>query len=50
MQASPHPSIQVTFSDADHGFFCDERPSYNPAASKLAWDLTMSFFDQNLGN
>jgi carboxymethylenebutenolidase len=49
MQASPHPSIQVTFSDADHGFFCDERASYNPRAAKLAWDLTMSFFDQQLG-
>jgi carboxymethylenebutenolidase len=48
MQASPHPSVQVTFSDADHGFFCDLRPSYNPAAAELSWDLTLSFFEQYL--
>lgn len=46
MHASPHPSAQVVFSDADHGFFCDVRPSYNPKAAKLAWDLTLSYFEQ----
>jgi carboxymethylenebutenolidase len=49
MHASKHPSVQVTFSDADHGFFCDQRPSYNPAAAKLSWNLTLSFFEQYLG-
>ena len=48
MHASPHPSAQVVFSDADHGFFCDQRPSYNPKAAKLAWDLTLSYFEQYL--
>jgi len=48
MQASKHPSVQVTFSNADHGFFCDQRSGYNPAAAKLSWDLTLSFFEQYL--
>ncbi len=49
MQASLHPSIQVTFSDADHGFFCDRRSSYNPRAAQLAWNVTLSFLDHHLG-
>jgi len=49
MRESRHSSVQVTFSDAGHAFFNDQRPSYNPAASKLAWELTLSFFQQNLG-
>jgi carboxymethylenebutenolidase len=48
MHASKQPSVQVTFSDADHGFFCDQRASYNPAAAKLSWNLTLSFFEQYL--
>ena len=48
MSESRHQSVQVTFSDAGHAFFNDQRPSYNAAASKLAWDLTLSFFEQNL--
>ena len=49
MRESKHQSVQVTFSDAGHAFFNDQRPSYNAAASKLAWELTLSFFEQNLG-
>jgi carboxymethylenebutenolidase len=48
MLESKHQSVQVTFSDAGHAFFNDQRPSYNPAAAKLAWELTLSFFEQNL--
>jgi len=48
MRNSKWPSVQVTFSDAGHAFFNDQRPSYNAAASKLAWELTLSFFAQNL--
>lgn len=47
---SKHPSIQVMFSDADHGFFCDQRPSYNPQAAQLSWNLTLSFLDQHQGS
>lgn len=41
--------IQVVFGDADHGFFCDARASYNPAAAALAWPLTLSFLASHLG-
>lgn len=35
----------VVFSNADHGFFCDARASYHPAAAAQAWSLTHAFFD-----
>lgn len=34
----------VVFSFADHGFFCDQRNSYNREAAALAWPLTLAFF------
>jgi carboxymethylenebutenolidase len=36
---------QVVFSQADHGFFCDARPSYNELASRQAWALVNAFLD-----
>ncbi len=33
----------VTFSYADHGFFCDQRAAYNEKASKQAWPMTLEF-------
>lgn len=38
----------IVISDADHGFNCDERPSYNPVASKEAWAHTLAFFEIRL--
>jgi carboxymethylenebutenolidase len=38
---------QVTISDADHGFFCDQRASYNAAAAQQAWALTLAFLAAN---
>jgi carboxymethylenebutenolidase len=35
--------VHVEISDADHGFFCDARPSYNPIAAAEAWPLTLAF-------
>src|SRR5436190_11249798 len=37
--------VDVMFSHADHGFFCDARPSYNAAAAAQAWALTNAFLD-----
>lgn len=34
---------QVVFSKADHGFNCDERPSYNESASRQALSLVLEF-------
>jgi carboxymethylenebutenolidase len=35
--------------DADHGFNCDARGSYDAAAAKLAMDRTLAFFAKYLG-
>ncbi len=35
---------QVVFSQADHGFFCDQRPSYNAIAARQAWVMMNEFF------
>ena len=37
--------VDVVFSNADHGFFCDARPSYNAAAAAQAWSLTLAFLN-----
>jgi carboxymethylenebutenolidase len=39
--------VNVKFSFADHGFNCDERPSFNPEASKEALALTLAFIANN---
>lgn len=44
MKASK-PFIETLMSFADHGFFCDQRASYNPDAAREAWALTASFLD-----
>ncbi len=41
--AAGKPYAQVVFSQADHGFFCDVRASYNPEAARQAWALTLEF-------
>jgi carboxymethylenebutenolidase len=33
----------VEFSDADHGFNCDERASYQPRAARQSWALLLEF-------
>src|ERR1700723_2748723 len=33
------PFVNVDFSDADHGFFCDARATYHPKVATLAWNL-----------
>lgn len=42
------PGVEVHVYEADHGFNCDQRGSYNEAAAKLAWGRTIAFFDQHL--
>ncbi|MDP9077581.1 MAG: dienelactone hydrolase family protein [Bacteroidota bacterium] len=48
MDAAGKHYINVKFSDADHGFNCDERASYNESAAKEAWALTLTFFKDNM--
>jgi len=35
--------VNVDFSDADHGFFCDARANYKETAAKQAWQLLVQF-------
>ncbi|MGI4886509.1 MAG: dienelactone hydrolase family protein [Janthinobacterium lividum] len=44
VDAAKKPYINTVISYADHGFHCDERPSYNPDAAHEAWALTLAFF------
>ena len=41
--------VNVEFSNADHGFFCDERPSFQPEAARQAWTLSLEFLRLHLG-
>ncbi|MDB5268963.1 MAG: hypothetical protein JWP58_2003 [Hymenobacter sp.] len=49
VEAAKKPYINTVISYADHGFNCDERPSYHPEAAKEAWALTLAFFGEKLG-
>ncbi|MDJ0367763.1 dienelactone hydrolase family protein [Hymenobacter sp. H14-R3] len=49
VEAAGKPYINTVISYADHGFNCDERPSYNQDAAAEAWALTMAFFQEKLG-
>ncbi|ALW86961.1 hypothetical protein AUC43_18885 [Hymenobacter sedentarius] len=49
VDAAGKPYINTVISYADHGFNCDERPSYNAEAAAEAWALTLAFFGEKLG-
>jgi len=40
--------VNVEISDADHGFFCDARTAYNPAAAAEAWALVLAFLKTHI--
>jgi len=44
-----HPDVAVYRYDADHGFNCDQRGSYNQAAADLARERTLAFFKEHIG-
>ena len=48
LDAATVPTEIVRYPDADHGFDCNERPSYNEAASADAWHLAFDFVDRYL--
>lgn len=43
LRAAGKVYANVEFSDADHGFNCDERKSYQPRAARQAWALLLEF-------
>ena len=44
-----HPSQQVFIYDAQHGFNCDQRGSYDAKAAQLARQRTLEFFKKHIG-
>jgi carboxymethylenebutenolidase len=47
--AAGKPYLNTVISYAEHGFHCDARASYHPAAAAEAWALTLAFFKEKLG-
>jgi len=43
------PDAQVFVYDADHGFNCDERGSYDETSASVARDRTLNFFEKHMG-
>lgn len=46
---APVDTEVVRYADADHGFHCDERPSFHAESSSDAWQRTLQFLDEHLG-
>ncbi|MBC5763475.1 dienelactone hydrolase family protein [Ramlibacter albus] len=44
-----HPEVEVHVYNANHGFNCDQRASYNAEAAKLARERTLAFFRKHVG-
>lgn len=42
------PQGEFHLYDADHGFNCDQRATFDAAAAKLARERTLAFFERNL--
>jgi carboxymethylenebutenolidase len=43
------PTQVVRYADAEHGFHCNERPSYNESAAKDGWARMLDWFREHLG-
>jgi carboxymethylenebutenolidase len=44
-----HPEVEVHLYEADHGFNCDQRGSYNMEAAREARERTLAFFQKHVG-
>ncbi|MBC7435346.1 MAG: dienelactone hydrolase family protein [Bdellovibrionales bacterium] len=44
-----NPEVEVQVYNAQHGFNCDQRGSYDAAAAKLARERTLAFFGKHVG-
>lgn len=49
LQDAPVATEVVRYPNAEHGFHCDERPSYNDAAARDGWARTLAWFTAHLG-
>lgn len=50
LRAAGKPYVLATFSQADHGFFCDARAAYEPESAAQSWALTLAFLQTHLGH
>ncbi len=39
------PAEVIVYPEANHGFFCNERKSFNKEAAEAAWKVTIDFFN-----
>lgn len=44
------PDVQVFVYDADHGFNCDHRASFDAHSAETARERTLAFFEKHLGS
>ena len=49
LRAAGKPYTTVTFGEADHGLFCDQRSAYHPDVAAEAWALTIAFLARTTG-
>ena len=49
LRATDKPYTTVTFGEAGHAFFCDQRAAYQPDAAAEAWALTIAFLARTTG-
>lgn len=47
--SAPVEAEIVRYSEADHGFHCDARPSFHQASAGDAWKRTLDWFGRHLG-
>jgi carboxymethylenebutenolidase len=49
LRAADKPYTSITFGEAGHAFFCDQRAAYQPDAAAEAWALTIAFLARTTG-
>ncbi len=47
MTAANKQYTMTVFPDVGHGFFCEDRASYDAAATEASWKSTLAFFAEN---
>ncbi len=49
LEGAPVDAQVVRYPEGEHGFHCDERPSYDEAAAKDGWARTLDWYAGRLG-
>ena len=48
LRTADQPTEVVSYADAGHGFFCEQRDAYNEGAARDGWARTLAWFDHHL--